>query len=92
LFHGIYDQKIYPNKTNKIILSFFIIIGISAVVFTGISKLNDSNITEKEIVLKKDKSPKKQKKVETKKPEKKEEKKIVKKPEIKPKKITNQKN
>ena len=86
LFHGIYDQKIYPNKTNKIILSFFIIIGISAVVFTGISKLNDSNITEKEIVLKKDKSPKKQKKVETKKTEKKEEKKIVKKPEIKPKK------
>ncbi len=91
LFHGIYDQKIYPNKTNKIILSFFIITGLAVVTFAGITKLNEPEKIKKEIVIKKDEPQKKQKKVESVTP-KKENKKIVKKPKPQPKKENKKKS
>ncbi len=84
LFHGIYDQKIYPNKTNKVILSFFVITGLAIITFAGVTKFSEPNKIKKEVVIKKDEPQKEPKKIETIKP-KKEDKKIAKKPEVKPK-------
>ena len=75
LFHGIYDQQINKNKVNRTIISFFIIVGVSAAIISGVSQFNklekiDKNSIVKETPQKKNLDKKKEqpqtKKAETK--------------------------
>ncbi len=67
LFHGIYNQKINAGKTNKIIISFFVVVGFITILVSGISKFNDQKLdTNKQIVIKENKKPEAPAKVEKK--------------------------
>ena len=37
LFHGIYNQQVNKNKTGRVILGFFIVVGILTVVISGVA-------------------------------------------------------
>ena len=81
LFHGIYDQQINKGKTGKIVVAFFIIVGVITVIASGITTFNNFEKTEKKQIVKTVEKIKK--------PEAKVEKKVekeVKKPKIKTKK------
>ncbi len=81
LFHGIYDQQINKSKTGKIVVVFFIIVGVITVIASGITTFNNFEKTEKKQIVKTVEKIKK--------PEAKVEKKVekeVKKPKIKTKK------
>ncbi len=61
LFNGIYNQKLNPYKVNKVIISFFVIIGITAVSVSGYTIFQKTNNKEKNnelvIIEKKEKKP-----------------------------------
>jgi uncharacterized FlgJ-related protein len=81
LFHGIYNQQINRNKSGKVIIIFFAVIGVSTIVATSINTFLITEKTEQVQVVKKEK---KLKKVEIEKPKLKE-KKLEKAKIIKPK-------
>ena len=85
LFHGIYNQQINKSKTTKIVVAFFVIVGVITIVASGITTFNNLQKSEKkQIVTKEEKIIKPESKVkkEVKKPEPKV-KKEVKKPKVK---------
>ena len=90
LFHGIYEQQINKGKAGKVIIGFFIVIGVVTLIATGITTFNElDRFTEKPIIEKTKKKPESLAKKEKKIPpqvKKKTEKKEVKKPEVKKKK------
>ena len=47
LFNGIYNQQINKGRTGKAILSFFIVVGVTTIVISGISTFKSLNIFEK---------------------------------------------
>ena len=57
LFHGIHDQQINKNKVNRTIISFFIIVGVSAAIISGVSQFNELKKIDKNVIVKE--SPKK---------------------------------
>ena len=84
LFHGIYSQQINKGKASKVIVGFFVIVGVITVVVSGITTFNNlEKSDEKQIVQKEEKI--KKPKAQDKKPEIKV-KKEVKKPQVKVKK------
>jgi Bax protein len=89
IFNGIYNQQINPKSAKKLIISFFLITGITSVLILSIGKLSDSDIVQKVKVnqqeVKEQKKPELKVKKEQKKPELKV-KKEQKKPELKVKK------
>ena len=82
VFHGIYNQKINPSKARTAIISFFVIIGVAAILISGGTAFKNSENNFKNQIVKKPeaKIKKEVKKSETK------IKKEVKKPETKIKK------
>ena len=91
LFHGIYNQQINRNKSGKVIIIFFAVIGVSTIVVTSINTFLNTEKTEQVQVVKKEK---KLKKVEIEKPkvkEKKLEKAKIIKPKVKEKKEVKKK-
>ena len=78
LFHGIYDQKLEPQKAKKVIIAIASVIAIVTISFSGLNYFTDNDLTKKPEIQKKAKETKVQKEIE-----KKEVKKEVKKPEIK---------
>ena len=91
LFHGIYNQQINRNKSGKVIIIFFAVIGVSTIVVTSINTFLNTEKTEQVQVVKKEK---KLKKVEIEKPkvkEKKLEKAEIVKPKVKEKKEVKKK-
>jgi Bax protein len=92
LFNGIYNQQINPKSAKIVIISFFLIVGITSIVITGLTNFKDIKQLEK-VEIKKPaandkkevKKPKVEEKKEVKKP-KAQEKKELKKPEVKVKK------
>ncbi len=91
LFHGIYEQQINKGKAGKVIIGFFIIVGVVTLIATGITTFNElDRFTEKPVIEKKEKKPeplvKKEKKITPQVKKKKAEKQEAKKPEIKKKK------
>ena len=52
LFHGIYDQQINKNKVNRTIISFFIIVGVSVALISGIFQFNELKQNDKNIIVK----------------------------------------
>ena len=55
LFSGIYNQQLNKAKTNKVILSFFIIIGLGTIIISGITTFGSLEIFEQKQIVKKDK-------------------------------------
>ena len=88
LFHGIYSQQINKGKAGRVIVGFFVIIGVVTIVFSGVTTFQNFEQTEKNKIVKeeKNKKPKAQVQKEVKKPEAQPKAKIqkeVKKPEVK---------
>ena len=77
LFHGIYDQQINKNKTGRVVLGFFMVVGVLTLVFSGVSTFKSLNKTSSDKIVLKEvekKEPKKnldKQQKEVKKPEKK---------------------
>ena len=73
IFNGIYNQQINPKSAKKLIISFFLITGITSVLILSIGKLSDSDIVQKVKVnqqeVKEQKKPELKVKKEQKKPE-----------------------
>ena len=91
VFNSIYNQQIDHNSARKVIISFFIIAGVSTIIFAGYSAYKNFDVIKSKIetkktepIVKKDKKPE----IKVQKKEKKEvqEKKQAKKPELKVKK------
>ena len=91
VFNSIYNQQIDHNSARKVIISFFIIAGVSTIIFAGYSAYKNFDVIKTKIetkktepIVKKDKKPE----IKVQKKEKKEvqEKKQAKKPELKVKK------
>ena len=91
VFNSIYNQQIDHNSARKVIISFFIIAGVSTTIFAGYSAYKNFDVFKTKIetkktepIVKKDKKPE----IKVQKKEKKEvqEKKQAKKPELKVKK------
>ena len=91
VFNSIYNQQIDHNSARKVIISFFIIVGVSTIIFAGYSAYKNFDVIKTKIetkktepIVKKDKKPE----IKVQKKEKKEvqEKKQAKKPELKVKK------
>ncbi len=83
LFHGIYDQQINKSKVGKTIVVFFIIVGATTIIISGVSTFKNLGKVEEKVVLQKEEKntkPKIEVKKEIKKPEIKKE---VKKPKVK---------
>tara|TARA_B100000963_G_scaffold361958_1_gene401306 strand:+ start:9260 stop:10777 length:1518 start_codon:yes stop_codon:yes gene_type:complete len=60
LFNGIYNQKINVGKANKAIIGFFVIVGITTVIISGVSVFNNSEkFFEKNKISKVEKNVKK---------------------------------
>ena len=77
LFNGIYNQQFNPKSTKAVIIGFFVIVGVTTLIITNLSKFDDVNKIKKVQI---DNKETKEKKVE-KKP-KAQVKKVEKKPEI----------
>jgi len=77
LFHGIYEQKIEPQKAKKVMIAIASVAVIATVAFSGINYLSDNQLTKKAEIKKEEKKPKVQKEVK-----KSEIKKDVKKPKV----------
>ena len=85
LFHGIYDQQVNKNKASKVIAVFFIVVGITTIIISGISTFYEPDIKSNDKIVDQKDEIEKSKPI-VKKPEKKIEiKKKVKKPKIKKK-------
>ena len=56
LFHGIYNQQINRNKSGKVIIIFFAVIGVSTIVVTSINTFLNTEKTEQVQVVKKEKN------------------------------------
>ncbi len=85
LFHGIYDQQINKGKVGKTIVVFFTIIGVTAIIISGVSTFKNLDKGQEQQVLEKEKKitkPKIKVKKEIKKPDLKKE---AKKPKVKKK-------
>ena len=87
MFHGIYEQQINKGKAGKVIIGFFIIVGVVTLIATGITTFNElDRLTEKPVIEQTEKKPKplaKKKEKTSPQIKKKTEKKEAKKPEIK---------
>ena len=46
LFHGIYEQQINKGKAGKVIIGFFIIVGVVTLIATGITTFNELDMSE----------------------------------------------
>ena len=91
LFHGLYNQQINKRKAGKVIVSFFVIVGVSTIIFSSYNTFyNLEKSEDKQIVKKEVKKPKAEVKKEVKKP-KVEVKKEIKKPKAKVKKEVKKK-
>ena len=82
LFNGLYNQQINPKNVKTVIIGFFVIIGVTTILITSLSKFEDVQQIQKVEVKKKKPDVKK---VEVKKPEV-TQKKVVKEPKTKVKK------
>ena len=82
LFNGLYNQQINPKNVKTVIIGFFVIIGVTTILITSLSKFEDVQQIQKVEVKKKKPDVKK---VEVKKPEV-TQKKAVKEPKTKVKK------
>ena len=82
LFNGVYNQQINPKNVKTVIIGFFVIIGVTTILITSLSKFEDVQQIQKVEVKKKKPDVKK---VEVKKPEV-TQKKVVKEPKTKVKK------
>ena len=88
LFNGIYNQQIDPKNAKTVIIGFFVIVGVTTAIITGVTKYDDTKLIKKveinkpEIQVKKvEKKPKAQVKKVEKKP-KSQVKKVEKKPKL----------
>ena len=79
LFNGLYNQQINPKNVKTVIISFFVIIGVTTILVTSLSKFEDVQKIQKVEVKKPD-----VKKAEIKKPD-------IKKPDIKKTEVTQKK-
>jgi Bax protein len=82
LFNGIYNQQINLKSTKTTIIGFFVVIGVTTIIVTGVANFEEKNLTKKveveNLKVKEEKKPQTQVKKEEKKPQtqvKKEEKK-----------------
>ena len=58
LFHGIYEQQINKGKAEKVIIGFFIIVGVVTLIATGITTFNElDEFTEKPVIEQTEKKP-----------------------------------
>ena len=74
LFSGIYDQQINKKKTSRVVLGFFLVVGVTTVVISGVSTFKNLKIFEGNEVVqteKKDLESKKEVKKQIKEPKKK---------------------
>jgi len=74
LFSGIYDQQINKKKTSRVVLGFFLVVGVTTVVISGVSTFKNLKISEGNEVVqteKKDLESKKEVKKQIKEPKKK---------------------
>ena len=85
LFHGIYDQQIHKGKTGKVVLAFFVAVGVITIIVSGVTTFNNLDKSQETQIVKKEVTkPKAKIKKEVKKPESKAKiKKEVKKPKAK---------
>ena len=79
LFNGLYNQQINPKNVKTVIIGFFVIIGVTTILVTSLSKFEDVQKIQKVEVKKPD-----VKKAEIKKPD-------IKKPDIKKPEVTQKK-
>ena len=79
LFNGVYNQQINPKNVKTVIIGFFVIIGVTTILVTSLSKFEDVQKIQKVEVKKPD-----VKKAEIKKPD-------IKKPDIKKPEVTQKK-
>ena len=88
LFNGIYNQQFKPKNTKSVIIGFFVIIGVTTVIITSVTNLDEASQIKK-VEIEKPKAKEKKPDVQVKKQVKKQEKKLdvqIKKPEVKVKK------
>jgi len=85
LFNGLYNQQINPKNVKTVIIGFFVIIGITTILITSLTKYEDVQQIQKVEIKKPDVKKPEVKKPEVKKPEV-AQKKVEKKPEKKVKK------
>ena len=60
LFSGIYNQQFNPKSTKNIIISFFVIVGVSTMIISGVSNLKDPKQINKIEVKQKEPQEKKE--------------------------------
>jgi len=84
LFNGIYNQQINPKNAKTVIIGFFIIVGVTTILITSLTELNEVKKMQKVEIKKPDIKEPEIKKQETKKSE-------IKKTETKKKKIAKNK-
>ncbi len=73
LFSGIYDQQINKKKASRVVLGFFLFVGVTTVVISGVSTFKNLKIFEENEVVQKEKKalePKKEIKKQIKEPKK----------------------
>jgi Bax protein len=70
IFNGIYNQQINPKSAKTVIIGFFVIIGVSTIIITGVGNFNDVDQIKK-VEIEKTKVQKKEPKIQVKKKEKK---------------------
>ena len=88
LFHGIYNQQVNKSKPGKVIVAFFVIVGVITIVISGVTTFNNLNTSQEKQIVKKSQEKqivKKEEKIKKPKVKVKKEKKI-KKPKAKTKK------
>ena len=88
LFNGIYNQQFKPKNAKSVIIGFFVIIGVTTVIITSVTNLDEASQIKK-VEIEKPKAKEKKPDVQVKKQVKKQEKKLdvqIKKPEVKVKK------
>ena len=87
LFSGLYNQPINPKSAKTAIVGFFVIVGVSTIIITSLTKIQDVKQVQKVEIKKIENN---EKKVEIKKTENKEKKVTIKKPKVKEKKSSSQ--
>jgi Bax protein len=80
LFNGLYNQQINPKNVKTVIIGFFVIIGVTTILVSGLSKFEDVEQIQRVEVKKPDVKKAEIKKPEIKKP-------AIKKPEVTQKKV-----
>ena len=55
LFHGIYDQQIHKGKTGKVVLAFFVAVGVITIIVSGVTTFNNLDKSQETQIVKKEK-------------------------------------